>query len=126
MAAAAGNHMQTQRPGEPRLLFGAALACALPSVPAIMPNERSWGRDGAPRAVRASASARERAVVCGDAEDLARRPAPRSGVVVRVLRRALLAVGVAGLIATVLRVRGRGGVPPQRGGWQEVPFTERP
>jgi hypothetical protein len=68
----------------------------------------------------------DRAVVCGDAEDLARRPAPRSGVVVRVLRRALLAVGVAGLIATVLRVRGRGGVPPQRGGWQEVPFTERP
>lgn len=46
--------------------------------------------------------------------------------VVRVIRRALLAVGVAGIIAGVLRVRGRGGVPPQRGGWQEVPFTERP
>jgi hypothetical protein len=45
---------------------------------------------------------------------------------VRVIRRALLAVGVAGMIAGVLRLRGRGGVPPQRGGWQEVPFTDRP
>ncbi len=44
----------------------------------------------------------------------------------KFISRALLAVGVAGLIASVLRVRGRGGVPPQRGGWHEVPFTERP
>ncbi len=43
---------------------------------------------------------------------------------VSVVRRALLAVGVAAMIAGVLRVRGRGGVPPQRGGWKEVPFTE--
>jgi hypothetical protein len=44
---------------------------------------------------------------------------------VRVIRRALLAVGVAGLIAAALRVRGRGGVPPQRGGWREIPFDDR-
>lgn len=49
-----------------------------------------------------------------------------SAPMVRVIRRALLAVGVAGAIAAVLRLRGRGGVPPQRGGWQEVPFTDRP
>jgi hypothetical protein len=38
----------------------------------------------------------------------------------RVLRRALLAVGAAGVIAAVLRIRGRGGVPPQKGGWTEL------
>lgn len=37
-----------------------------------------------------------------------------------MLRRALLAVGAAGLIAAVLRVRGSGGVPPQSGGWREL------
>jgi hypothetical protein len=42
----------------------------------------------------------------------------------RVIRRALLAVVTAGLIAGILRVRGRGGVPPQRGGWQEIPYSE--
>ena len=41
---------------------------------------------------------------------------------VRVIRRALLAVGVAGMIAGVLRLRGRGGVPPQRGGWLSARF----
>jgi hypothetical protein len=41
-------------------------------------------------------------------------------VVVRSLRRALLALGVTGLIAAVLRLRGTGGVPPQTGGWREL------
>jgi len=27
---------------------------------------------------------------------------------------------VAGIIAGILRVRGKGGVPPQQGGWREV------
>ena len=40
--------------------------------------------------------------------------------VVRSLRRALLAAGVASLIAGVLRLRGSGGVPPQTGGWREL------
>lgn len=38
----------------------------------------------------------------------------------RAFRRALLALGVAGLVAGVLRLRGTGGVPPQGGGWREL------
>ena len=37
-----------------------------------------------------------------------------------LLRRALVALGIAGLIAAVLRVRGSGGTPPQDGGWREL------
>lgn len=37
-----------------------------------------------------------------------------------LLRRALVALGVAGLIAAVLRLRGSGGTPPQQGGWREL------
>jgi hypothetical protein len=37
-----------------------------------------------------------------------------------LLRRALVALGIAGLIAGVLRVRGTGGTPPQQGGWREL------
>jgi len=32
----------------------------------------------------------------------------------------MLALGVAGLVAGALRLRGRGGVPPQGGGWREL------
>ena len=41
-----------------------------------------------------------------------------------LLRRALVALGIAGLIAAVLRVRGKGGVPPQGGGWRELSGPE--
>ncbi len=44
---------------------------------------------------------------------------------VRVIRRALLALSFAGLIAAILRLRGSGGTPPQGGGWEELPFTEQ-
>ena len=37
-----------------------------------------------------------------------------------LLRRALVALGVAGVIAAVLRVRGTGGTPPRDGGWREL------
>jgi hypothetical protein len=37
-----------------------------------------------------------------------------------LLRRALVALGIAGLVAAALRVRGRGGAPPQGGGWREL------
>ncbi len=37
-----------------------------------------------------------------------------------LIRRALVALGVAGGIAAILRVRGSGGTPPQRGGWREL------
>lgn len=39
---------------------------------------------------------------------------------VKLLRRALMALSVAGAIAAALRVKGKGGVPPQQGGWREV------
>ena len=38
---------------------------------------------------------------------------------VKLLRRALLALSLASLIAGSLRLRGKGGVPPQEGGWRE-------
>ena len=39
---------------------------------------------------------------------------------VKMVRRVLTAIGGAALIAGVLRVRGKGGVPPQTGGWREL------
>ncbi|MDQ6696286.1 MAG: hypothetical protein M3Z46_02355 [Actinomycetota bacterium] len=39
---------------------------------------------------------------------------------VTLLRRALVALGLAGTIAAALRIRGSGGTPPQRGGWREL------
>jgi len=41
-----------------------------------------------------------------------------------LIRRALVALGVAAAIAAVLRLRGTGGTPPQRGGWQELSADE--
>jgi hypothetical protein len=38
----------------------------------------------------------------------------------RFLRRAFLALGVTGMIAGVLRLRGTGEVPLQTGGWREL------
>ena len=31
-----------------------------------------------------------------------------------------MALGIAGGVAAVLRLRGSGGTPPQRGGWREL------
>jgi hypothetical protein len=36
------------------------------------------------------------------------------------LRRALAAVGIATVVAAVLRLLGSGGTPPQSGGWREL------
>ncbi len=41
-----------------------------------------------------------------------------------LLRRALVALGIAGLIAAALRVRGTGGTPPRHGGWRELSGPE--
>jgi hypothetical protein len=38
----------------------------------------------------------------------------------KMLRRALVALSLAGTIAATLRLKGKGGVPPQEGGWREV------
>jgi hypothetical protein len=48
-------------------------------------------------------------------------PPPRPRVPgMALLRRALAAVGIAGVVAAVLRLRGSGGTPPQAGGWREL------
>jgi hypothetical protein len=41
-----------------------------------------------------------------------------------MFRRALVALGLAGLVAAVLRARGAGGTPPQDGGWRELSGPE--
>lgn len=33
----------------------------------------------------------------------------------------MFAFSLAGFVASVLRARGRGGMPPQHGGWRELP-----
>jgi alpha-beta hydrolase superfamily lysophospholipase len=38
----------------------------------------------------------------------------------KALRRVVVALSLAGTIAALLRLRGKGGVPPQEGGWREV------
>lgn len=42
----------------------------------------------------------------------------------KALRNAAVALGLAAMIAGVVRLRGTGGVPPQRGGWRELPVDE--
>jgi hypothetical protein len=42
----------------------------------------------------------------------------------RAIRRAAVALGVTAIIAGIVRLRGTGGVPPQRGGWRELPVDE--
>jgi hypothetical protein len=41
-----------------------------------------------------------------------------------MLRRAIMALGFATLVASVLRLRGTGGTPPQSGGWRELSGPE--
>jgi hypothetical protein len=43
----------------------------------------------------------------------------------KVLRRALLALMAAAVVAAAIRLRGKGGVPPRGGGWQELPLDDR-
>ncbi len=42
------------------------------------------------------------------------------GTVLRAVRRAVLALGLAGVVAAAIRIRGSGGVPPRHGGWREL------
>ena len=47
--------------------------------------------------------------------------APNLGdALMAMLRRAIVALGLAGIAAAVLRLRGSGGTPPQQGGWREL------
>ncbi|CAB4589049.1 unannotated protein [freshwater metagenome] len=38
----------------------------------------------------------------------------------KMLRRAIAAITLTGIAAAILRIRGKGGVPPERGGWREL------
>ncbi|MEL7209376.1 MAG: hypothetical protein AAGK32_14265 [Actinomycetota bacterium] len=40
------------------------------------------------------------------------------------IRRVLAALGIAALVAAVLRLRGSGGTPPSDGGWRELSGPE--
>jgi hypothetical protein len=42
----------------------------------------------------------------------------------KALRRSLVALGVTVIVAGIVRLRGSGGTPPQRGGWRELPPDE--
>ena len=42
----------------------------------------------------------------------------------KMIRNALVAVGLAGLVAAAVRLRGSGGTPPQSGGWRELSGPE--
>jgi hypothetical protein len=42
----------------------------------------------------------------------------------KALRRTLVSLGVTVIIAGIVRLRGTGGTPPQRGGWRELPADE--
>ncbi|CAN5705849.1 hypothetical protein BH24ACT5_BH24ACT5_01130 [soil metagenome] len=45
--------------------------------------------------------------------------------IVKLLRRALLALGMGAVLASGIRLRGRGGTPPQHGGWQPVDLADK-
>jgi hypothetical protein len=40
--------------------------------------------------------------------------------IMTLVRRALVAIGAAAIVAAALRLRGSGGVPPREGGWREL------
>jgi len=44
---------------------------------------------------------------------------------VKILRRAMVALSLAGTIAGLLRLKGKGGVPRQEGGWGEAGIPRR-
>ena len=43
-----------------------------------------------------------------------------NGGLLTLLRRALVAIGAGIAVAAAIRVRGSGGIPPQKGGWREL------
>jgi hypothetical protein len=42
----------------------------------------------------------------------------------KALRRTLVALGATVIIAGIVRLRGSGGTPPQRGGWRQLTTDE--
>ena len=46
------------------------------------------------------------------------------GGLLTLIRRALVAIGAGIAVAAAIRVRGSGGIPPQKGGWRELQGDE--
>ena len=44
--------------------------------------------------------------------------------ILRLIRGAIAALGIAAGVASALRLRGSGGVPPRNGGWRELSDDE--
>jgi hypothetical protein len=42
----------------------------------------------------------------------------------KALRRTLIALATTMVVAGIVRLRGMGGTPPQKGGWRELPPDE--
>jgi hypothetical protein len=55
---------------------------------------------------------------------MARPNAGRGRTTIKLLSRALLALGLTALAAVIVRLRGTGGSPPHRGGWRELSVTD--
>lgn len=55
---------------------------------------------------------------------MARHGTGRGRSTLRLVTRALLAVGLTALAALIVRLRGSGGTPPHRGGWREISATD--
>lgn len=70
------------------------------------------------RAVRTADQVTARAAANGAVGGVARRQGYADPM--RLLRRALGALGLAALFAAAARLRGKGGTPPQHGGWQPI------
>lgn len=56
--------------------------------------------------------------------DMAPESPGRGRTTLRLLSRALLALGLTALAAVIVRLRGSGGTPPHRGGWRELSSTD--
>ena len=106
-------------------------SCARPAPMATWPRATTSSEDVARRlgrrAVRSDLRwADQRRVLAGSARrtsaassrDRAAGPSRVAGM--RLFRRLLLALGLAGVVAALLRLRGTGGTPPQDGGWREL------
>ncbi|HEY5662483.1 MAG TPA: hypothetical protein VIS05_00455 [Ilumatobacter sp.] len=44
----------------------------------------------------------------------------------KLLRRILAALGMAGIAAAGIRLKGSGGIPPQHGGWRPLELPTQP
>ena len=57
-------------------------------------------------------------------EEPSRRGRTPTLAAVKAFRRVLVALGIAGAIGVIAKLRGKGGVPPTSGGWRELEAPE--